>query len=470
MSPALVPDAIDRFGQRIAERASPMVVKEVRQGLRTRSFWVFFTLLLVACMVGALIAFAASTTDEVGGSAFIAFFGILSVVQFFVIPFTAYRSMAREQDDETWVLLTLTGMGPRRVIFGKISSFVLQGGLYACAAAPFLLFSYFLNGISLPAILVAMAFAGVYQVFLVSIAVSLATAAHTKLMRSLLLFAVLAILLLGLMMGIGAGVGLAELFRHDSLTFDVVFAGGCVLFAMLSTAVLLFESAAAGLSLSTESYSRGPRIAFLVQIIGATVLFAIGSRVMHASQALPVGAVLISAYAVTIGAYLAADLDGLARILEHTRGSVFSPGAYRAFILVSAAMLLCNGLLFGVGYSVDAPNKDLLIIAAAPAFALFYLSLPQLLGRWLPRGATAPNVTVRIVHLLLLLTGCGLPPLIGALFSEPSEEWLNVLNPVLGLANLSKHGDNTAIELLIIWGAAIVTSVAALGILKRNDR
>lgn len=464
------PDALDRLGQSLSERASPMVVKEIRQGLRTRSFWIFFTLLLIACMVGALIAFAASSTGEAGGGAFIAFFSILAVVQFFVIPFTAYRSMAREQEDETWVLLTLTGMGPRRVILGKITSFVLQGALYACAAAPFLLFSYFLNGIGLPTILFAMCFAAAYQVFLVAIAVSIATAAQTKLMRSLLQFAVLAILLQGLMMGIGGGSGLAEFFRRDSVTFDFVFACGCVLFAMLSTAALLFESAAAGLSLSTENYSRGPRLAFLVQIIGATLLFAASEKVMHSTRVLPFGSVLISTYAVTIGTYIASDLDGLARILEAKRRSVLSPGAYRGFILVTSALLLCNGALLVVGSVEDTQEKDLVVMLAAPAFALFYLALPHLIGRWLPRGSTPRHVLVRIVSLAWLLVGCGLPPLIGALVSEPGDAWLNLLNPAVGIANIAQLTDNLPIQLAIIWVAAVTTALATLGVLKRNDR
>ncbi len=470
MSAQPVPDAFDRFGQSVSERASPMVVKEIRQGLRTRTFWIFFTLLLIACMVGALIAFAASSTGEAGGGAFIAFFSMLSVVQFFVIPFTAYRSMAREQDDETWVLLTLTGMGPRRVIFGKITSFVLQGALYSCAAAPFLLFSYFLNGIGLPTILFAMCFAAAYQVFLVSIAVSIATAAHTKLMRSLLQFAVLAILFQGLMMGIGGGSGLAQFFRRDSVDFDFIFACGCVLFAMLSTAALLFESAAAGLSLTTENYSRGPRIAFLVQIIGGTLLFAASAQVMHSTRVLPFGSALVSAYAVFIGTYIAADLDGLARILEPKRGSVLSPGAYRGFILVTTALLLCNGVLLVMGFTTETREKDLVVMIAAPAFALFYLALPHLVGRVLPRGSTPRHVMVRIVSLAWLLVGSGLPPLIGALVSAPDDEWLNLLNPVVGIANIAQRTDNLSIQLVVIWLAAVTAGLATLGVLRRNDR
>ncbi len=464
-------DAIDRFGEAVAERASPMVVKEVRQGLRTRSFWVFFTLLLIACIIGALVAFASSSSSEAGAGAFIAFFSVLSIVQFFVIPFTAYRSMAREQDDETWVLLTLTGLGPRRVILGKIASFVLQGALYASAAAPFLLFSYFLNGIGLPTILLSMLFAGAYQVFLVSIAVSIASAAHTKLMRAVLQFAMLAILFHALIFGIGGAAGLGEVLKRGSLSTQFAFGSGCLMFGMLSTAALLFESAAAGLSLSSENYSRGPRIAFLVQIIGGTLLFVAGSKVLRSQEVLAAGAVMLSLYTVLIGTYIAADLDGLASVLESRRSSVLSSGAYRGFILVCVSLVCCAAVfLVLASLEDDVRLRDIRLILGAPGFALLYLSLPQLLGRALPRGATPPHVMVRIVSLALILIASGLPPLLGALFSEPDDEWLNALNPAIGLINLAKHEDKFVAHLTLIWGAATASALSALAVLKRNDR
>jgi len=42
------PDALDVFGARLADRINPIVVKELRQHLRTRTFWVFFSLMLLA--------------------------------------------------------------------------------------------------------------------------------------------------------------------------------------------------------------------------------------------------------------------------------------------------------------------------------------------------------------------------------------------------------------------------------------
>src|SRR5262249_6978199 len=135
---------------RLSDAINPIVVKEVRQGLRTRVFWICFSLMLLACVTIALVAFASAEEKGVnqdGAYYFFAFFTCLGIAQFFIIPYSAYRSLAREREDETWVLLTLTGLGPRRILRGKFGSYLVQAALYGSAAGPFLLFSYYLNGI-----------------------------------------------------------------------------------------------------------------------------------------------------------------------------------------------------------------------------------------------------------------------------------------------------------------------------------
>ena len=57
----------------------------------------------------------------------------LGAVTFFVIPFVAFRSMLRELEDETWVLLTLTGLGSISIVRGKWVSAMSQALLFGSA-------------------------------------------------------------------------------------------------------------------------------------------------------------------------------------------------------------------------------------------------------------------------------------------------------------------------------------------------
>lgn len=458
-----------------SERLNPIVVKEVRQGLRTRVFWIFFGLMLLACLCISLVAWA--TASEMGFDGgryfFIAFYVCLSVVQFFIIPYTAYRSMAREREDETWVLLTLTGLGPRRILRGKLSSFIVQGMLYGSAAGPFLLFCYYLNGIDLPTILLCVLTGAAWQLFLTSVCVCTATLAEARITRALLHFLLLGMLLWALGTGIGAVAGFVEgarnLFGDDA--FWAAAAG--TLWALVSYAVLLFEAAAARLSLPTEHYARGPRLAFVAQVAGAVLLFFWGWQRSGAdADALAVGELLLCLHLAFIGMFVASDVDGMSR--RHWAGSqrlnLLKPGALRGFILTLIMVGAVGGVFVFLWLTRTATDEgQLRVMVAAPGFVVLYLAAPAVLARMFQHHPSQTPVLVRVFTLGLVMLGSGVPPLMAVLFgAEPDQPFLNVLNPIVGMVNLGKNdADWNAVVLL--YGVAAGWTVLALSMMYVRD-
>ncbi|ATB28746.1 ABC transporter permease [Melittangium boletus] len=431
---------------RLGEWLNPLVVKEVRQGVRSRVFWSFFGLMLLACFTIALAAWS-STLEEgglkpMGRSFFFAFFVCLGVVHFFVIPYSAYRSLAREREDDTWVLLILTGLGPRRILRGKVGSFLVQGGLYASAVGPFLLFSYYLNGIELPTILVVLALGGCWLVFLTVWAVCAATMAEGRIGRALVHFSLLGSLALALMYGLVSAFALCEegflLFRRERF---LVYFAGCFLWMMLTGGWLLFETAAARLSLVTENYSRGPRLALVVQV-GLSGLVLLGGWLYVApDRGAEVVSVLGCLYLTLCGLVLATDADGQARALRAgTRPwSLLRPGAVRglrlAVLLLLAWSALCGVLLWLSPSGSSWREVTLEAVLAPPVFALLYMTLPVWVVR-LPRaGRSASAAVVRFFFFILVLLASMLPPFVAILFGESGGQKLfNLLNPFVGLS------------------------------------
>ncbi len=468
------PDAFDRFAEQLADRINPIVVKEVRQGLRTRVFWIFFSLMLVACLFISLFAFAASegSGDQMGQATFIAYSVCLGFVQFFVIPYAAYRSMAREAEDETWVLLTLTGIGPRRILAGKLGSSVLQGVLYASAATPFLLFSYFLNGIDLPTIMAGVVISMGYQVFLVSVSVSLATLAESRLVRSLLHFVLLGVLLQGLGFGIGGAVWIGEFAQKMTSTAAFWLTLLSVLFGMVTTGLLLFESAAARLSLATEDYARGPRVVYALQFIGAALLFVWGWVISGEAEVLTTGCVTLSVYATLVGLFVESDRDGMAKLHWVTGGrySLLKPGGLRGFVLVISLLMVMAGAFFGLALGEGKLAMGaMLVLLAAPAFALMMLSLPLVVARWIPHPPWQTPAMIRLVFLGLLVLMTGVPPLIGEIVSDAGDLFLNALNPVIGLINIERQADDAMPLVLLVWGIAVALGLSAFFSLRARD-
>lgn len=477
---AHVPDALDRAGERLADRVNPIVVKEIRQGLRTRVFWIFFGLMLFACLVISLIAFAA--TEQSGGTStdgrgyFFAYYFCLGLVQFFVIPYSAYRSMSREREEETWVLLTLTGIGPHRILRGKMASYMLQGLIYGSAAAPFLLFSYYLNGIDLPTIVITAVAGATYQLFLTSVAVSTATLAESKLVRSLLHFIILAFLLWGLGTGLTSTFGALEALRNLWSDEAALVAALALIFGMLTWGVLLYEAAAARMALSTESYAKGPRLAFGVQLLGAIAFFVWGAKASGETTLLAVGAVVLCAHTLGVGLFVASDRDGMARSLwlKGFKRSLLKPGALRGYRMVLLSLGLITLVFAGLhvlrGGGATEDEKRLGLILGAPAYAALYLSLPIVLSRMVRHPPVQTPLLVRILFLGLFVLGAGLPPLIAALIGiDPDNVAFNLLNPVVGMINIGQsHGDWSG-QLLLLYGVTFGVVVLANAVLKSRD-
>lgn len=465
-------DAFDRAGERLAERLNPIIVKEVRQGLRTRVFWVFFSLMLFACLVISLVA--AAVADGVGSDGkgfFFAYFLCLGVVQFFVIPYSAYRSMAREREEETWVLLTLTGLGPKRILRGKMGSHMLQGVLYASACMPFLLFSYFLNGIDLPTIFSTMLLATGYQLFLTAVAVSTATLAESRLVRGLLHFLLLGFLLWGLITGLTSSFGLVEAGRSLFGTGPLWLGLGGGWWAIVTWGVLLYEAAAARLSLPTESYAMGYRLTFVVQVLGALGLAVLGAVSSSESGVLFVASLVLLGHCLVVGLFIASDRDGMAKALRLKRMPwLLKPGGLRGYVLVVLTVLLLSGLALLGFTSLGGTEEHLAeVMLAAPAFVVIYLSLPVLVTRLLPHPPFMTAGLTRVLFFIILILACGGPPLFSALLVDKPDAVLpNLLNPIVGLINLG-DGHGGAAGLAAPWLMAALLALGTVNVLWRND-
>jgi hypothetical protein len=472
--------------ERLAERINPLVVKEVRQGLRARIFWASFGLMLLACLVISLVAYTTVRDTRFGSHGrgfFFAFFFCLGVVHFLIIPYNAYRSLAREREDETWVLLALTGLGPRRILRGKVASFLVQAGLYAAAAGPFLLFSYYLNGIDLPTILLVLVLGAVWLAFLTVLSVCAATLADGRLGRALVNFLVLMGLMGAMAQGLVAAFALVEEGYRMLRSGEAWLVMGCVLVVMLSYVWLLFETAAARLSLHTENYSRGPRLALVAQM-GLGVLLTVGLWLADKQdEDVPlVACILGTVHLAFTGLFVATDLDGQARALRvATRPwSLLRPGALRGLrlvVLLHVAWVVACALLFqrSTDFSSARDHTERMVLLVAPAYSLLYLGLALAAGR-LPRtDRLAAPVVVRVLYFCLVGLGGTLPPLLAVLLDlEADHPLLNLLNPFVGLVNFGERKNGEPLMSLegvaFLWAVALLMVLAADRALAQRER
>jgi hypothetical protein len=171
---------------RVADRANPMLVRHVRQQLRSRAFLSSYS----ATLTIAFVAAALVASDGGGDGRSRGLVAILAMVWTFAVwifePISAFRALSLERDEDTWDMIRLTGMSPRRLLVGLLKASTVQGMLYASAIAPFMVMAYLLRGIDLLAVLLAVLFIGVGGVAASATALLAASTGVTKGLRALL--------------------------------------------------------------------------------------------------------------------------------------------------------------------------------------------------------------------------------------------------------------------------------------------
>ncbi len=124
-----------------SDRLSPMVVKEMRQGLRTRFFTaalILFHVVLGCLMLAYLTELNADNANEI-------FWGVTILTLLGVLPAQAFNALNGETRDGTLDMLRLTGTTSFRIVWGKWFTIYSQILLVAGSLMPYLIARYFMG-------------------------------------------------------------------------------------------------------------------------------------------------------------------------------------------------------------------------------------------------------------------------------------------------------------------------------------
>jgi hypothetical protein len=466
------PHTVLAWLERLSERANPMLVRCVRQDLRSRAFIGSFSVLLAvslisACTVAAYSLNAVGTDAERSGRAL---FGVLACAwscAVVVIQGTnTFRAVSQERNDDTWDLVDLTGMGPRRILRGLMLSNLVQGMLYTAPIAPFLVMAYMLRGLDLLTIVFALVIIPFFAVAASSLAVLTASLSQQKAGRATL-GGLLGIVLLGAWLstfsvwfapGSGIDYFLGQLRRGDADTWLLT---AFLLDLWVVAVVFMLVLSGALLSHPAANRSTGPRVMSAVVWVNA-LLWAVGwalwmgrSSATYATRdaAIVLGIfVMLAMWWVGAVALFAVTEDyelspRQARAITDRRGwrravmQVFGPGANRGrlWFLVFAALTMAIGVVAMM--LVEEHNFETMVLAAW--FSLCYFAMLILVADALYRGpfsAVFDTPAMRRVCIVLSLLVWGLAPILVGLFMDTSnfgETVACLVSPFTGTAYLA---------------------------------
>jgi len=131
------------------DRLPPMLVKELRQGLRAKAFVAVFLILQGLLGIILLTATASQGGNDVGSTVSSIIFFFISLVLLIFQPLRGVSALASEMKANTMEIMALTRLSAWRITFGKWSAIVSQSALMVAAIIPYLILRYFLGGMQL---------------------------------------------------------------------------------------------------------------------------------------------------------------------------------------------------------------------------------------------------------------------------------------------------------------------------------
>lgn len=139
---------------RLTDFLNPILVKEVRQGLRGRYFKGSYALTLFIATIIGLGVLILGDGNDLGQGFFAAIYICLCGAVMALIPFQAFVNSATA-DPKQADILALSNLRPRQIVWGRLLATLVQGSLIVFALFPFLGLAYLLPGVDIGAAIVS---------------------------------------------------------------------------------------------------------------------------------------------------------------------------------------------------------------------------------------------------------------------------------------------------------------------------
>ena len=389
---------------------NPVVVKELRQAVRSWAVTGTLLLFLLVLFCSAVIffvtqSFDGSTNPRMGAQIFSTFSVILTGASLLFIPLYIGVRVAAERQESDLDLLYISTLSPARIIRGKFFCGAYVTLLFFSACMPFMTFTNLLRGVDLPSVFFVLLCLFLIVCCAVQAAIFLACLPISKVLKILLgigaaivTFWLVAMLTFGISELMMQGVGSMMSNRGFWLTFftvaSVIFAAALLLHFL---SIALISPASANRALPVRVYMT------IIWLVGAAVSL---SWVLHQADAryiLPWAMVSFIVFSVSL-IVIVSNNDTLSLRVQRTiperlplRGLAFlfyngaAGGLVWAALLMGATFVFMWSVLASHRFKTNSLDSDELVSilyssAASLCYAFDYAFVGLLLHRkLLPR-------------------------------------------------------------------------------------
>jgi ABC-type transport system involved in cytochrome c biogenesis permease component len=262
---------LESWIDRVSDFCSSILVKETRQAIKSRQFFLTFMFLLSVITIWTFFALSPGRreydVDSLGSFLLFGFLLILGVPLVLIIPFTTFRSLAQEYEDGTIDMVLITTMKPHQIIAGKLGSAMLQVLIYVSVLAPCIAFCYLLRGVDISQIYYSIGGGLVITFGLCCLAIALASSADSsRVVQVLSVFLILGLLFVAWMWCFAAyGICFEPIPSGQKSMINLILSGPFL--AIISTAVILYFAASAKIAFPSSNRSTMIRVGVTIQIV-----------------------------------------------------------------------------------------------------------------------------------------------------------------------------------------------------------
>jgi len=472
----------------IVDRANPILVKETRQALKSRQFVLTFLVVLIACWIASFAVVAIVPNVHYGaegGSMLIVYCAILAFPLMLIVPYSAYRSLAAEQEDNTYDLLSITTLTTGQIITGKLGSAAVQMIVYLSAVSPCIAFAFLLRGIDALTVIMLLVYFGLASLGLSMLALLAGTVAKVRYTQVLLSVA----LIIGLAVAFILSITMVSAFILNSYTFlrepGFWYVNLAFLTLYLTTFALLHAAASAQIAFNSENRSTPLRRIMLVQqgfFLGWIAgIFQTENAIRDTNGGVLVTAVFLGIYWYVMGSMLTSEWPYLSRRVQRSlpqskMGRMFltwlnpGPGTGYMFSVANLTLIAIVGsVLLWLFSTVARPNPSWdqvqRFLIFGWCYVVTFLGIGRLLISFARRFIFVSMTAGFLLHMILLLVACGVPQVLSfaSLSGQNYVQYslLHASNPIWTLYVLLDEG-SSSIEAFTLSFILIPTALIVL--------
>lgn len=243
------------------DRLNPIIVKEVRQGNRSKAFLLNFMLAQISMLFFVIVvlsnASSGSGADVKGMN--IGFWTILGIFLIAGVPLTGFNAINQERSEARLDLLHLTRLSAMRIVTGKWLALISQSFLITSSIIPYVICRYYFGGINVVSDLLTIGVLLGLSAVLSGLSISL-SCLKSKVIRFIFIFVMVwfsASLALGF-------AGSAFLYPGKSYGYWLTFFA--VLIEAIFLLVLALKFSASTIAPMAENHQSQMRVWYLLQL------------------------------------------------------------------------------------------------------------------------------------------------------------------------------------------------------------